>query len=80
MAKRKIRLHAGDTLRDVMKERNMTVEYLAIRTGSSVAYINQVLNGIKPITDGFANHLQYSLNIDASFWINLQHQYDSELL
>ena len=71
----KSKLHAGLTLKEVMKNRNISIEYLARRTGYSVRFINNVLNGTKPIIPDFAQHLQYSLDVDASFWTNLQSQY-----
>lgn len=47
-------IHPGETLREVMKDRNMSQQELAYRTGVTPKHISTVLNGEKNITSSFA--------------------------
>lgn len=76
---REMIIHPGETLKEVLEERNMSQQELALRTGVSPKHISTVLNGEKNISANFANKLEYALNIDAEFWMNLQNHYDKEL-
>lgn len=68
----------GETIEDVLKDRNMTVNELAEMVGCSEAYINQVITGSSRITDDFAEALERAFGVSKSFWINLQNHYDEE--
>lgn len=76
---REMIIHPGETLKEVLEERNMSQLELAIRTGVSAKHISTVLNEEKNISVSFAKKLEYALNIDAEFWIGLQALYDREL-
>ncbi len=76
---REMIIHPGETLREVLEERNMSQQELAIRTGVTPKHISTVLNEEKNISVSFAKKLEYALNIDAEFWIGLQALYDREL-
>ena len=76
---REMIIHPGETLREILEERNMSQQELAIRTGVSPKHISTVLNEEKNISVSFAKKLEYALNIDAEFWIGLQALYDREL-
>ena len=73
-------IHPGETLKEMIEERNMNQNELAIRCGVSEKHISTVLNGQKNISVDFARKLEYALGIDSIFWINLQTNYDKELL
>ena len=73
-------IHPGETLSEVIEDRNMTQRELAIRTGMTEKHISTVIHGQKGISVAFAKKLEYALGIEASFWINLQANYDRELL
>lgn len=73
-------VHPGETLKEVLQDKNMTGEELALRTGFSPKHISKVLNGKQSISSKFANRLEYALGIKATFWINLQGLYDEEML
>jgi len=68
----------GETIEDVLKDRNMTVTELAELTGCSEAFINRVIAGSDRITDDFAETLERTFGVSKSFWINLQNHYDEE--
>lgn len=86
MAEKKIGLsrdliiHPGETIADILEERNITQAELAIRTGVTPTYISNVVSGKKDISANFARKLEYALGIEKLFWLNLQANYDSELL
>lgn len=69
----------GEILKDEIISREMTQEELAQRCGVSAKFISEVINGKKGISVKLANSLEYALGIDATFWSNLQSNYDQEL-
>lgn len=73
-------IHPGETIKEVLEEKQMNQEELAIRTGFSPKHISEVVNGKKGISPSFAKSLEYVLGMPASFWMNLQGIYDRELL
>ena len=77
---RELIIHPGETLGDILEERGITQAELAARTGVSPAYVCNVISGKKDISANFAFALEYALGIPKSFWINLQANYDAELL
>ncbi|MCC8045587.1 MAG: HigA family addiction module antidote protein [Clostridiales bacterium] len=72
--------HPGETLAEVLDERGITQAELAAQTGVSPAFISNVINGKKDISAKFAFALEYALDVPKSFWMNLQANYDAELL
>ena len=73
-------IHPGETIKEVLEEKQMNQEELAIRTGFSPKHVSEVVNGKKGISASFAKSLEYVLGMPASFWINLQGIYDKEIL
>ncbi|MGI6787235.1 MAG: HigA family addiction module antitoxin [Acholeplasmataceae bacterium] len=73
-------IHPGDTLLEAIQDRNITQKELAIRTGYTEKHISTVISGQKSISAEFAKSLEYALNISASFWRNLQTNYDLEVV
>lgn len=73
-------IHPGETLAEVIENREMTQRELAVRTGMTEKHISTVIHGQKSISAAFARKLEYALGMEASFWINLQANYDRELL
>ena len=73
-------IHPGETIADVLEDRGITQAELAARTGVSPAYISSLISGKKNISTKFAMSLEYALNVPKSFWLNLQANYDAELL
>jgi HTH-type transcriptional regulator/antitoxin HigA len=72
-------IHPGETLREMLEDRNMTQRELAMRTDVKEPHISGIVNCQKPISVSFAKKLEYALGVDASFWINLQANYEKEL-
>lgn len=73
-------IHPGETLAEVIEDRDMTQRELAVRTGMTEKHISTVIHGKKNISAAFARKLEYALGIETSFWMNLQANYDRELL
>lgn len=73
-------IHPGETISDILEERNISQVELASLTGVTPAYISNVISGKKDISSRFAYSLDYALDIPKSFWLNLQAKYDCELL
>jgi HTH-type transcriptional regulator/antitoxin HigA len=71
-------IHPGETVAEILKDRNMTQKELAERTGSSTKHICKVVSGKANISPSFAKKLEYALDIPSGFWINLQAIYDNE--
>lgn len=73
-------IHPGETLAEVLDDREMTQRELAIRTGMTEKHVSTVIHGKKGISPAFARKLEYALGIETSFWMNLQANYERELL
>ena len=73
-------IHPGETIADVLEDRGITQIELSSRTGVSPAYVSNVIAGKKGISANFAMGLEYALGVPKSFWLNLQANYESELL
>ncbi len=73
-------IHPGASLLEAIRDRGMSQHELAVRTGMTEKHISTVINGQKNISPSFARKLEYALGIKASFWMNLQMNYDQELL
>lgn len=73
-------IHPGETLMEFLEDRKMSQKELAIRCGVSEKHISTVPNGKKDISANFAKKLEYALGIDAIFWMNLQANYDKDII
>lgn len=72
-------IHPGETLREALDDRNMTQKQLAANVGMTEQHVSRVIKGKTNISGPFAKKLEYALGIPASFWMNLQKNYDLEL-
>ncbi len=73
-------IHPGETIGDLLAERGMTQQELAVRTGVTPAFISNVVNGKKGISGNFAYALECAFGVPKTFWLNLQANYEAELL
>lgn len=73
-------VHPGEIIADILIDRGITQSELAKRTGVSEAFVSFVLSGKKGISVHFAAALEYALSVPKSFWLNLQANYDAEIL
>lgn len=72
-------IHPGETLKEVLDDREITQRELALRTNVTEPHVSAIIKGRKALSVSFAKKLEYALSIDASFWINLQANYEKEL-
>lgn len=70
----------GDTLQEHIDAIGMSQAELAERLGRSIPKLNELIKGKAPITKETATKLEYILGVPASFWLNLERQYQDELL
>ena len=70
----------GDTIQEHIDHIGMSQAELAERLGRSVPKLNELIKGKAPITKETATKLEYVLGVPASFWLNLERQYQDELL
>ena len=67
-------IHPGETIFDLLQKE------LALRAGVSEPFLSDVIHGKKDISKSLALGLQYAFDIPSSFWLNLQANYDAEVL
>lgn len=70
----------GDSIQEHIDTIGMSQAELAERLGRSVPKLNELIKGKAPITKETATKLEYVLGVPASFWLNLERQYQDELL
>ena len=73
-------IHPGETILEMIQDRNISQKELAIRTGFTEKHVSTVINGQKNISPEFAMKLEYALSVPASYWRNLQTNYDLEVV
>ncbi len=69
----------GDTILDLLEEREWTQVDLAKRMGYSTKHVSQLVNGKVSITQETACRLERVLGSNASFWLNREAQYRDNL-
>ncbi len=68
-----------DTIKDTIEEKGITEADLAQKLGYSLDEINKLSEGKLSIDEELASKLEYSLNVNASLWLNLEKRYREEL-
>ncbi len=68
--------YPGETIMELLKDKNMSQDELALRTGYSSRYISEIISGKKDISSKFACALEYVFPIPMDYWISLQKLYD----
>jgi len=74
-----IAIPPGETIKELMKESDMSVFDLARGSGYSVPYVKEVLSGKRMINDRFAGKLYKVFNVPAGYWISLESRYRQTL-
>ncbi|WP_035988118.1 helix-turn-helix domain-containing protein [Leptolyngbya sp. KIOST-1] len=69
----------GDTIADLLEERDWTQAQLADRMGYTTKHISLLINGKAPITEEAALKLEHVLGSTASFWLKREAQYRAQL-
>lgn len=76
---REMIIHPGESLKELLQDRNISQASLATMTGVSPVFISNVIAGKRDISPSFAMALEYALGTPKTFWLNLQSNYDAEL-
>ena len=71
--------YPGELLKDEIKERGISQKELASLLAMPAPVLNDIIKGKRSITADFAVLLESVLETPASFWMNLQTQYDIDL-
>ena len=74
-----ISTHPGEVIKDEIESRGITQRQLSDVTGISYTIVNEVLNGKRPVTIEYALLIGKALDIEASFLINMQSDYDMQM-
>jgi len=67
----------GETLEEILNDRETSQIDLARRTGRTSKFINEIIKGKARITPDFALELERVMGIPDSFWNNRQRHYDA---
>ncbi|MEN6414702.1 MAG: HigA family addiction module antitoxin [Veillonellales bacterium] len=67
----------GETLAEVLEDRGMPQNELALRTGVTSKHINEIIQGKAAISPTMALRLEQVLGVEASFWNNLEADYQA---
>lgn len=65
----------GDTLQEVLEDRDITQAELAAQMGVSLETVAEIINGKVAITSETALQFEQALGIKAGFWINRERHY-----
>lgn len=79
-AKKELLSCPGDTLQEIIDDLKMSQAELAERMGRSKEKLNELIKGKAPLTNDTALKLENVLGVPATFWTNLERQYQDELL
>jgi HTH-type transcriptional regulator / antitoxin HigA len=69
----------GETLRDTLDALGLSQRDLAHRTGMSTKTVNQIVQGVAPITHDTALKLERATGVPARLWNNLEAEYREQL-
>lgn len=73
---KKINVHPGEVLQELMKEHSITQTQLAKTIGISQPYISDVINGRRDMTATLAYKLSAALGLPAESWMTLQKNWE----
>ncbi len=70
----------GDTIADLLEERDWTQAQLAERLGYTTKHVSQLINGKAPVSEQTAIRLERVLGSSVGFWLNREAQYRAQLV
>ncbi|MDZ7856824.1 ImmA/IrrE family metallo-endopeptidase [Sphaerotilus sp.] len=65
----------GDTILDLIEERDWTQQQLAARLGYTAKHVSHLINGKVPLTEEAAIRLQHVLEVPVGFWLQREARY-----
>ena len=74
-----ILIHPGEILKEELQYRHISQKRFAEIIGISCPFLNEILNGKRPITTSFAVLVEAALGIKAYILVNIQTDYDLQV-
>lgn len=71
-------IHPGVTVKEKLDDMGITTNELSTKIDFPLDYINNVINEKENITPEFAKALEEVTDVSATFWLNLQNNYEKE--
>jgi len=72
--------HPGELIRDELAARNISQAALAKQIGVSASLLDEVINAKRAVNTELALLLEASLGIPADMWLNLQSDYNMQVV
>lgn len=72
--------HPGELLKQELDYKQISIEEFAVTSQISENTIKKIITGKEYITIDIALKLETTLNIDTDFWLQLQYNYEKDLL
>ena len=72
--------HPGEMIKDELAARGMTQKQLAEMTGIKRSVLSETINGKRSVSLNMAVALEKALSIPADIWMNMQTQYDLDMV
>ena len=69
--------HPGSVLESELEARGISVTDFSIKSGIELPILKGILNKEIALTPEIAKKFESALGIDATFWLNYQHRYDT---
>jgi addiction module HigA family antidote len=79
-AKKQLLSPPGETILETIETLGISQTELCERLGKSKAKTNDLINGKISITNEIARKLEMVLSVSASFWLNLEKEYQEEIV
>ncbi len=76
MINKELKLHFGELLKDIMKNKKVSVKELAERTNTSKKYIVNIIKNKQKPTPDFAEKLGVAFGSSTEFWARLMKKYE----
>lgn len=68
----------GETLKEVLEDRGISTTDFAEAAGLTADAVEAILEGSREITEEIAEEFEETIGVPASFWVNLQKNFDRE--
>ena len=70
----------GETIREILNERNISIDTFAQKMGNSVSHMERLLQGKDEITEELSKKLANHLGSSVDFWLRREFQYREDLV
>ena len=71
--------HPGEVLKEELQARGISQKKFAQMLNLQYTFLNEIVNGKRPVSTDMALMLETALGIEATFWINLQTRYNLQV-